>query len=270
MLDLHSHILPGLDDGAADNEQALAMARLAVADGIKEVVCTPHWTASQYENTRLKVMESVADFGRLLEREGIPLKVYPGSELRVDSDLPGKIESREILTLNDTGRFALVELHAAMVPHHIEHLFWEMQLIDVTPILAHPERNAVMMRDPARLSAWVEMGVLLQVTTSSILGRFGPEAQRFSTLLLEHNMVHILASDSHGLKSRQPRLSAGVRAAEKIAGVDAARQMVDKTPRKIIAGEPISIPDPIPIGKQSLNPSIFKKFFSFLKATAAS
>lgn len=246
------------------------MARLAVADGITGIVCTPHWMASHYENTRQKVMESVAQFAQLLEREGIPLKVYPGSELRIDSDLARKLESRELLTLNDTGCFALIELHPAMVPHNIEQLFFDLQLIDVTPILAHPERNGVIMRDPARLHAWVQMGVLIQVTNSSLLGRFGPEAQWFSTILLEHHMVHILATDSHGLKSRQPRLSSGVRAAEKILGANAVRQLVDETPRRIIEGKPVSVPNPIPIGKQSLKPSILKKFFSFLKATAAS
>ena len=271
MLDLHSHILPGLDDGPVDNEQGLAMARIAVADGITEIVCTPHWTASGYEdNTRRKVMEAVAEFGALLEREEIPLKVHPGAELRVDSELPRKLETRELLTINDSGRYALIELHPAMVSHHIEQLFWEVQLQEITPILAHPERNAELVRDPARLLAWVEMGVLLQVTSSSILGRFGSEIQRFSNFLLEHNMAHIIASDAHGAKSRQPRLSAGVKTAGKIVGTEVARYMVEEAPRRIIVGEPVSYPDPLPIGKGPLKPSIFKKLFSFFKAAAVS
>lgn len=271
MLDLHSHILPGLDDGASDNEQGLAMARIAVADGIEGIVCTPHWTSFQYEgNTRRKVMEAVAEFSALLEREEIPLKVYPGTELRVDSELPRKLEARELLTINDSGRYALIELHPAMVSHHIEQLFWELQLQEITPILAHPERNAELVRDPARLLGWVEMGILLQVTSSSLLGRFGSEIQRFCNFLLEHNMVHIIASDAHGFKSRQPRLLTSVRAAGKIVGAEAARRMVDETPQKIINGEPVSLPDPLPLGKGPLKLSIFKKLFSFFRAAAVS
>jgi protein-tyrosine phosphatase len=268
MFDLHSHILPGIDDGAVDSDHSLTMARLAVADGIQGIICTPHWLIPHFDNTREKVLEAVRDFERLLREKDIPLKVYPGTELRFDADLPQKLESRELLTMNDTGRFALVELHEGMIPHNIENLFWDMQLANITPVLAHPERNSVLARDPSRLSAWIEMGVLLQITTGSVLGRFGPDIQRFVVLLLEHDMAHILATDSHGTKSRRPRLSPALRAVSNIVGSEAAHRMVEDIPRMIIEGQSITVPDPIPLGNRSLKPSLFKRFFSFWGAAA--
>lgn len=264
MFDLHNHMLPGLDDGAPDWEQSLNMARIATEDGIEGVVCTPHWVFGSFDNTRSLVMNTVDNLRHRLAEAEIPLEVYPGSELRLDFNLPQKIESRELLTLNDSGRYALIELPDDILPQNMSNFFWELQSQDITPIIAHPERNRRLLRHPTRLFKWVNMGVLTQLTASSILGRFGKEIRSFSILLLKHNMIHVLATDSHGPKARVPKLKEGLEAVEKIVGAEKAHKMVFDTPRRVIRGEDVIPQDPIPFKSRTNTGSPIRKFFSFL------
>jgi len=265
MFDLHNHMLPGLDDGADDWRQSLAMARLAAEDGIRGVVCTPHWIAGYFENTREKVLETVSALRERLAREQIPLEIYPGAELRVDPQLLRGIETGELLTPNDTGKFALVELSEGLIPAQMENLLWDFQVQGITPILSHPERNRGVIRDPVRMYRWLEMGALAQITAASVLGRFGPEIRRFSLFLLEHNMAHILATDAHGDQVRAPRLQQGWSEVEKVFGKEAARRMVLDTPGNIIRGDPVVPGEMIPLGKRAGGGlSITRRIFSFL------
>lgn len=267
MFDIHNHILPGMDDGAPNEQESLAMARMAVEDGVKGIVCTPHWLSGYFDNTRAKVLEAVDSFRNLLEENSIPLTVYPGTELRLDYDLPRRIQSKELLTINDTGRYALIELAEDVVPQNMEGFIYNLQMQDVTPIIGHPERNRILIRDPMRLYKWIEMGVLTQVTASSILGRFGTDIQKFTVSLMEHNMAHIMASDAHGTNMRTPLLSESLEEAGKIVGLQRALDMVEETPRRIIQGDMVSCPDPEPLSRsQPTNSSSpLKKFFSFFK-----
>ncbi|HOI95415.1 MAG TPA: hypothetical protein PK250_11980 [Syntrophobacter fumaroxidans] len=261
ILDLHNHILPGLDDGADDWPQSLAMARLAVDDGVSGIVCTPHWISGFYDNTAEMVLDRLESFRRKLAEERIPLSVYPGSELRLDADLAGKIKSGEVLTLNDTGRYALIEFPDRFLPGNMDHVFWQLQSNEITPVLSHPERHGHLMRNAPLIYRWVEMGVLVQITSASLLGRFGSEVRKFSVLLMSHNLAHILATDAHGLHVRTPRLSDGLSAAVSIVGEESARRMVDETPWSIIRGEPVRLPDPVPLRKASVD-SPLRRFFS--------
>ncbi len=265
MFDLHNHCLPGLDDGARDGEESLAMARIAVEDGIEGVVCTPHWARGSFENKRDGTLAAVAAFKEELAARKIPLKVYPGAEIRLDFDVLAAIESGEILTVNDNGRFVLIELLPDILPPNLENVFWSLQGRRIRPIISHPERNPALRRDPARLFKWVEMGVLTQVTAASLLGSFGEEVRRFTIMLLEHRMAHIIATDSHGLGVRAPRLSIGYEEAARIVGHEAALQMVHETPRRVIEGETVLAPDPVPLDVRTSKPSFWKRSFSFFR-----
>lgn len=261
MVDLHNHILPGLDDGAEDWQQSLAMARLAVDDGVTGIVCTPHWISGFYDNAPETILSHLEAFRRKLDEEQIPLSVYPGAEIRLDIDLVEKIKSNEVLTLNDTGKYVLIEFPDLILPNNMNQLFWELQSNDVTPVLSHPERHGHLMRNAPLIYRWVEMGVLVQITSASLLGRFGSEVQKFAVFLLTHNLAHILATDAHGLKMRTPRLAEGLNAAVSMVGEDLAHRMVTETPLSIIQGEPSKLPDPIPLNKNSHN-SPLRRFFS--------
>jgi|Deesub1362B_J571_1020462.scaffolds.fasta_scaffold04842_1 protein-tyrosine phosphatase len=260
MLDLHNHMLPGLDDGASSWEQSLNMAHIALQDGIEGVVCTPHWVLGHYENTRQKILSRLEELQRKLADHHIPLKLYPGSELRLDVSLSQGIQWGELLTINDTGRFAFIELPAESLPQNLEDFFWDLQVQKVTPIISHPERNVVLLRDPARLYHWVQMGILTQLTAASLLGHFGKKVQKFSTLLLEHNLVHIIATDAHGLRIRTPKLSEAFQMVQDILGEEMASQMVYETPKRIIQGESVNPPDPISIPTRSPRSSLLKRF----------
>ena len=269
MFDLHNHCLPGLDDGARDWEETLAMARVAVEDGIEGVVCTPHWARGSFENNRQGTLAAVATFKEKLEALAIPLKVYPGAEIRLDFDVSAAIESGEILTVNDNERFVLIELLPEILPRNLENLFWDLQVQRIRPILSHPERNPALLRDPGRLYKWAEMGILSQVTAASLLGSFGEEVREFTVMLLEHRMAHVIATDSHGLGVRSPRLSPGYEEAARIVGHETALLMVSETPRRIIEGEPVFAPDPLPLEIRTSKSSFWKRSFSFFRTRRA-
>jgi protein-tyrosine phosphatase len=264
MFDLHNHCLPGLDDGSRDWEESLEMARMAVDDGIEGVVCTPHWVRGAYENNREQTLNAVEVFREKLDAHGIPLKIYPGSEIRLEVDLHQGIESGELLTINDSMNVVLIELPPEILPRNLEDLFWDMQVRGIRPIISHPERNLAFLRDPLRLFKLTEMGILTQVTGSSLLGIFGERVRRFTILLLEHRMAHILASDAHGLDARSPRLADARKEAARIVGRDMATQMVREIPWQIIQGEPVSTPEPVPLETRSSKPSFWKNPLSFL------
>jgi protein-tyrosine phosphatase len=262
MFDLHNHCLPGVDDGSRDWDESLAMARIAVADGIEGVVCTPHWVRGSYDNNRDSTLAIVAVFKEKLKEYEIPLKVYPGAEIRLEYDLLPEIESGRILTLNDTGRVVLIELPPEIVPRNLENMLWNLQVQNLTPIISHPERNPALQRDPMRLYRLTEMGILTQVTAASLLGSFGETVRKFTISLLEHRMAHIIATDAHGLGVRSPRLSAAYEKAAKIVGEETASQMVREIPWQVIQGEPVSAPDPVPLEVRGSKPSFWRKAFS--------
>jgi protein-tyrosine phosphatase len=261
---MHNHMLPGLDDGASSWKQSLIMASMAVEDGIEGVVCTPHWVVGRYENTRSLILSALEKLKKKLAEHEIPLKVYPGAELHLDVSIPKGIQAGELLTINDTGRFALIELPQELLPQNLEEFFWDLQTQKITPIIGHPERNAVLLQDPARLYEWVQMGVLTQLTAASLLGLFGRRVQRFSALLVEHNLAHILATDAHGLHVRTPKLSEGYKAIEGMKGEKTAIQMVCETPKRVIHGEPVIPDEPMLIGAHSTGFTHWKRFFSFI------
>ncbi|MCK8603381.1 tyrosine-protein phosphatase [Desulfoferrobacter suflitae] len=257
MLDLHSHILPGLDDGAADWRESLAMARSAADDGIRGMVCTPHWMIGVYDNTRPIVFEQVAALRRKLQNHGIPLTLYPGSELRLDASLLQRIRRREILTVNDGGRYALIELPEAIMSERLEMFLWDMIVHGITPVIAHPERNAFVQQHPEKLANWIRMGIMTQITAASLLGLFGSRTLEFTRMMLEHRLVHIMATDSHGLHTRPPILSRAAERLEEIVGKDEAQRMTMVTPHRIVSGQPFSVASPRPLQRRA---SLWKKF----------
>ena len=260
MIDLHNHMLPGLDDGAADLGESIKMARAAAEDGIKAVVCTPHWIPGLYENTRTVILERIEILTEKLREQNIQLRLYPGSELRLDASLPQKIMSREVLSVNDSGRHVLIELPEVVTSDHLEHFFWDLIAQGVTPIIAHPERNFYVQSHPEKVFGWVQMGVMLQITGSSLLGRFGRPSLDLAMRFLHHRMVHIVATDSHGLRMRSPKLARVRQLLEQTVGEDRAREMTCTTPKRIISGQRLKIEAPLPFTSE---PRLWKKLLGF-------
>lgn len=214
MIDLHIHILPGIDDGSRDMEESLEMARCAAADGIKAVVATPHIMVGVYNNSKEKILDAVQTFRGHLQTQGIPLEVYPGAEYMLDPDIPLWLKEGRALTLYDGGKYLLVEFPAAEIPIYADQTFFEIALQGVTPIIAHPERNSKFLEDPDKLLSFIEKGALCQGTAGSFTGLFGSRARRLAVDYLLDGCYHFISSDAHGTERRSPVLSEACRVAE--------------------------------------------------------
>lgn len=264
MIDMHCHMLPGVDDGPRSMDEAVAMARMAVDDGIRGVLCTPHWHPMIWPNGREEIALAVAGMRERLEAEGIALQVWGGCELSLDPDLDHGLEGGRLATMNG-GPWVLLELPGAVVPPGIDDYLWSFHQRGYKVVLAHPERYDYVQRDPARLFAWVNMGIAVQITASSLLGRLGPETAALCRTLLEHRLVHFLASDSHGVRSRRPLLRSAFVAASEILGDERARRLVEVHPLCVVRGESLDLRD---YGPMALPARRKRSLFSFFRRTS--
>ncbi|MFJ8266832.1 tyrosine-protein phosphatase [Peribacillus asahii] len=201
MIDIHSHILPGIDDGAMDEQASIAMAEQAVAEGIHTIIATPHHKNGQFENKKEFILQQVEKLNEILSIESIPLTVLPGQELRINGDVLADYEAGEILTLNGT-QSLFIEFPSGHVPRYAERLLYDIQLKGLTPIIVHPERNQELITNPDLLYHFVEKGALTQVTAASVTGGFGKKIKKFSHQLIEVNLTHFIASDAHNITNR--------------------------------------------------------------------
>ncbi|WP_067729051.1 tyrosine-protein phosphatase [Oceanobacillus damuensis] len=201
MIDIHSHILPGVDDGAMTEEDSLAMAREAVAQGITTIVATPHNKNGKYDNDRPSIINSVQILSELFVKEDIPLKILPGQENRINGDILEDIENGSLLSINDS-KYLFIEFPSANVPRYASQMLFDIQVAGYTPVIVHPERNQELIEHPGRLYEFIKKGALSQVTAASIFGKFGKNIQKFSYDLIEANLTHFVASDAHNTTTR--------------------------------------------------------------------
>ncbi len=245
LTDLHTHILPALDDGAADLAEAVAMARVAVGEGLVRLAATPHslrWPAGTCRET---LEAGAAALMRHLAAEGLALDVVAGGETALLPSLPQQIDAGEFVTLNRS-RYLLLELPYVGLPSRLEETIFQVQVRGYVPILAHPERSDELQRRPDRLRALVESGMLVQVTAGSLEGRFGPAARRTARRLLAGNLVHVIASDAHDAGDRAPRLSRARELAASIVGPERAAALVAANPAAILDDLPLEVEPPAP------------------------
>ncbi|WP_026572821.1 tyrosine-protein phosphatase [Bacillus sp. UNC438CL73TsuS30] len=201
MVDLHCHILPGIDDGAKDLSESIKMAKKAVQQGIHIIVATPHHLTSRYENPKKQILQNVEQLNQALKLENINLTVLPGQETRIYGEMLEGYEHGEILPINNT-QYVLVEFSSGHVPRYTERLFYDLQLKGLVPVIVHPERNQEIIEQPEILYQLVKKGALSQVTASSISGDFGKKIKNFSLQLIEANLTHFIASDAHNMVNR--------------------------------------------------------------------
>jgi protein-tyrosine phosphatase len=201
MVDIHCHILPGVDDGARDLSESIEMAKVAVQQGIHTIVATPHHLNNRYENSKQSILARVEELNRVLLDEKIDIKILPGQEVRIHGELAEGYDLGEILSVNHT-QYVLVEFSSNHVPRYTETLFYDLQNKGLIPVIVHPERNQEIIENPEILYNLVQKGALSQVTASSVTGHFGKKIMKFSYQLIEANLTHFLASDAHNTRSR--------------------------------------------------------------------
>jgi len=243
--DLHAHILPGVDDGPKDMADSIEMARMAAKNGTAVLLATPHNKDVNQDHSVEYVRDLIKEFARQLESNNIPLQLLLGMENHIGPDLPEQVKAGKALTIN-ASRYILVELPFTSYPRFTNDTMYRLQLQGLTPIIVHPERNAMIQKNPSIFESIVEKGMLGQVTAGSLLGVFGPEARKSSETLLKRNLLHLIASDTHHhLGPRNPALTMGVEAAAKIVGPEKARALVEDTPRAIVNNQVLEIESPV-------------------------
>ena len=242
MIDIHTHALPGVDDGAATENDALAMLRLAEADGTHTLVLTPHSGTGVGWRTSDEVAKGTAALQAAARDEGLSITLIPGAEIMVEADVVSR--SDELLTLGES-RYVLIELPHTTYPEVTENVIYGLQLSGLSPVLAHPERNVVLQREPVRLFQLVQRGCLAQVTAQSLVGAFGPEVQKTAELFLRCGLVQIIASDTHNETDRPPGLAAAVERAACICGPDFALAMALDIPRRLLADQALTFDPPL-------------------------
>ncbi|MGG3421168.1 tyrosine-protein phosphatase [Heyndrickxia faecalis] len=219
MMDIHCHILPGIDDGAQTIYDSLDMAKQAVSQGIKQIIATPHHMNGKYENRKTEIVQKVNELNERLKEEQIDLEILPGQENRIYGEILEDYEKGEIQTLAGTS-YLFIEFPSGHVPHYAETLLYEIQVKGLMPIIVHPERNAELIQHPDRLYEMVNNGVATQITAASLTGAFGKKIKKFTEQLIEANLTHFLASDAHNVKTRAFKMDEAADEIEKKYGAD--------------------------------------------------
>lgn len=215
MIDIHSHILPGIDDGAKDIETSLKMLKLAEASGTEIIVATPHYIKNRYENT-YEATEVIYNKLKLeAKAAGINIEILLGQEVMLEKHSLELCKEKKLRGIN-CSRYMLVEFPMDKLPADALDLIYELRLQNITPILAHPERYMYVLEDITQINDFAEEGCLFQINTGSLQGIFGKKVQSAATELISHGMVNFIASDAHSINKRCPGLSEGFREAENI------------------------------------------------------
>lgn len=251
MIDLHCHLLPGIDDGAPDEATALAMARIAVADGILVSACTPHVYPGVFENDRAGIAAAIARLQARLDAEGIGLRLTIGADSHLTPELLGRLKDGTVPTLAGS-RYFLLEPPHHVAPPRFEAAVFAFIAAGYLPVITHPERLSWIGRHYAAFVNVVRAGAWLQVTAGSLNGRFGNSAQLFAEKLLGDGLVHVLATDAHSIRHRPPLLTEGWKAAEKWVGAEEAYRLVVERPQAILDNRPPQEVAPIPAFRASV------------------
>ena len=240
MIDLHAHMLPGLDDGPAKLEESLEMAAVYEAAGFSRVAMTPHWVlGSAWQPSREKVLKWVAGFRRALVKCGVALEVVPGMEIAMTMGISELIATEQVLPLNG-GPYVLVEPPFQQLPVGWEQILFEISASGYRVLIAHPERCSHLAREPEAIQEMVNMGVGIQINWKSLLGRYGQTVKETAWFFLEGGLGHILATDGHRPEDIIPeKLHRMKRMLIERLGEERVDTLIVKNPERVWAGEPV-------------------------------
>ncbi|MHC1759655.1 MAG: tyrosine-protein phosphatase [Negativicutes bacterium] len=241
--DLHSHILPGLDDGSPDDEVSQAMLRIATESGTTDIFATPHTISGSYLSEWETILEQVQRLNRYAAANRLSVKIHPGAEVALDWSLLELLTKPGPYCLGG-GRFILVEMPLGSLPTYADEFLFTLQTRDFLPVLGHPERNPEVKKDPLRLQPWIDRGIFVQMNASSLIGTMGSRTQATAVKLLEAGRVHFIGSDAHGVGVRRPDLREVSAILKKLVGDDGERVLLQNNPERLLRGQPDDISAP--------------------------
>lgn len=237
MIDVHCHLLPGLDDGAKDLHTSLILVRQLSKAGFQKVIATPHvLEGRQFLNPEI-IREATVRLNFELKREGIPVEVLPGAENYIFPDLPQYLKEGKILTLADSHKYLLLELPMQKLPSYTEQVIFELQVQGVVPVLAHPERYSYLAEARELLVTWKNKGVLLQVNLRSFEGIFGPGPLELASWLLANGLVRMVGTDAHRASHCEDGYGKALQRFSRMVGPQYFERYLKTFPQAILEGE---------------------------------
>ena len=246
MIDIHHHLLFGMDDGAKSLDVSVDMAKMAAEDGITHIVCSPH-ASDQYSFDPARIADHIRELRHQLDLEKIPVTLGLGCDFHMSYDNIQEAKADPArFSINGLG-YLLAELPDYGISQGLTEIFYQMQLAGLTPILTHPERNSTLQCDPQRMIEWMRGGVLVQITAGSVLGNMGTAAQRMAHQLLKDRWVHFVATDAHNTTSRPPKMRAAYELIASKYGPDYAERLCVRNPLAAFLGKPLDVQEE-PVG----------------------
>ena len=240
MVDLHCHLLPGIDDGSKSMAISLRLAREATANGVTHALLTPHHMNGRYVNHKQDVIRRTKEFATELAKHQIPLTVFPGQEVRINGNLLKALNDDDILFADEGGQYLMLEFPDDDVPHYTERMIFYLQQRGITPVIVHPERNTMIMDHPDVLYDLLKKGCLSQITASSYVGTFGKKVARFSKQLIAAGQGYVFASDAHDLPGRKYEMRQAFEQLESEFGQDLVNRY-QQNARAIINGDNVPL-----------------------------
>jgi len=260
-VDIHCHLLPGIDDGSTDWDTTLAMAQMAVEDGTETIIVTPHQLGNFAHNRGDDIRRRTEELQQVLEQHRIPLQVLPGGDVRIEDGMIEQLANGTVLSLGDLRTHVLLELpHELYFP--MEGLLSALELQGMTGILSHPERNRGLLRESNLLPNLVQNGCLMQVTAGSLMGTFGSQSQQLAEWMITQGLVHFVATDAHGIKSRRPLMQRAFERVQELAGKATARRVCIQNPGLVASGKQVRV------GRVSVPRQGWRSLFSSKKKVA--
>jgi len=237
MIDIHCHLMPGIDDGARNITDSLSLFRLAANDGIRRMVLTPHLHLGRFDNTRASIHSEFLKLKQSVDEAGIKLELAVAAEVRFDSEILDLLESNQLPLYGhfEGQQFMLLELPHSHIPSGTQALVKYLTKKNITPVIAHPERNRDLLKTPEKINSLVRLGCWFQLTAGSIVGQFGERCQKLSVQYLEAGLVKVVATDAHNIKHRPPILSTARERVVELLGEQHAEALFWQNPYNITA-----------------------------------
>lgn len=247
MIDVHSHIIPSIDDGSSSFEESYKMIEKAKEAGFTDIIATSHYIEEYYEVDSLKRHSVVEAMNKVIQEKGLNIKIHTGSEIFVTQDIVKLIKEKKATTLADS-KYILFELPMNSMINYLDNVIFEIKSNGLIPVIAHPERYSYVQNDPNFVYNLIKNGVLFQANYASITGYYGKSAKKVLTKMLKADMIHFLGSDSHNSK-KYDNINESIKILEKIITKEKLEKLTTVNPRHILNNEPIQIEEPKMIRK---------------------